>query len=212
MRLDIKDQGVGIPKAKLDRVFDPFFTTNETGTGLGLSTVQSIIRNHGGAILVDSKEGEGTTMSVILPVEESAPLTPPSQGQNVEERFSGRVLVMDDEEPILEMMGPLLESLGFEPTWARNGEEAIYAYRLAMGSGEPFIAVIMDLTVRGGMGGKEAVRGILAADPEAHVIVFSGYSNDPIMAHPQDYGFRDVLQKPFSMQDLSAKLLRLLAR
>jgi two-component system cell cycle sensor histidine kinase/response regulator CckA len=210
--LDIRDEGIGIPKANLDRIFDPFFTTKETGLGLGLSTVQSIIRNHGGTILVDSKEGEGTTISVILPVEEYEARESPPPIRRMEEHYSGRILVMDDEEPILDMMAPMLESLTFEPTCVRNGEEAIYAYRLGIASEEPFSAVIMDLTIRGGMGGKEAAHRILAEDPEARVIVFSGYSNDPIMAHPQEYGFRDVLQKLFTLQDLSAKLFDLLMR
>ncbi len=211
VRLDIKDEGTGISKEVLDHIFDPFFTTKSTGTGLGLSSVQSIVRNHGGTILVDTKLGKGTTMSVILPaVHEQAP-EPVPEVQTAARHASGRVLVMDDEEAILDMMEIILKDLGYEPTSVADGEGAISAYRTAMTEGRPFKAVVMDLTIRGGMGGKEAVQGLLAMDPQAKVMVSSGYSDDPIMAHPQEYGFVEVLQKPFTMQDLSVKLSGILS-
>lgn len=211
VRLDIRDEGSGIPENIKDHIFDPFFTTKKTGGGLGLYSVQSIVRHHGGTILVDSTPGKGTTMSVILPVVEGNVQEPLPSSQSAERHFSGRIMVMDDEEFIRDMMASILEGLGFEPTCVVDGEEAISEYRAAMSTGRPFSAVIMDLTIRGGMGGKEAIQGILADDPGARVIVSSGYSDDPIMAHPNDYGFREVLPKPFTLQDLSTKLSDILS-
>ena len=207
IRIDIIDEGVGIPPNDLERIFDPFYTTKEKGSGLGLSTVRSIVSNHGGIVLVDSIVGKGTTFSVILPSikTENLPAFYPSPEIN-NTTHHGRILVMDDEEPILDVLQTMLEDFGYQVACVRDGDEAISIYRTALSNGHPFQAVIMDLTIRGGMGGKEAVQGILALNPNARVIVSSGYSNDPIMANPQDYGFWDVLAKPFTMQDLSSKI------
>jgi PAS domain S-box-containing protein len=206
VQIDITDEGTGIPEEVLNKIFEPFFTTKKTGTGLGLSTVRSIVRNHGGIVLVRSKLGKGTTFSIILPAQENAKPAPVPIAPKIEVHQSGRILVMDDEEAILEVVPLLLGHLGYESKCVRTGEEAIAAYREGISVDRPFHAVIMDLTVKGGMGGKEAVQDLLSLDPDAKVIVSSGYSNDSIMSNPQEWGFQEVLQKPFTIQDLSEKL------
>ncbi len=212
VQIDIMDEGVGIPQEHLDRIFDPFYTTKENGTGLGLSTVRSIVRNHGGTVQVDSVLGKGTTITLVLPAETSTgPVPAPAAPQNGQGR-RGRILVMDDEESILEVLQIMLEDFGHSVTCVNTGEKAIAAYREGISSGHPFDLVIMDLTIKGGMGGKETIVEILAIDPEARVIVSSGYSNDPIMAHPKEYGFKDVLMKPFTIQELSAKVSSVMGR
>lgn len=210
VQLRITDEGVGIPKENLPRIFDPFFTTKDHGNGLGLSTANSIVKNHGGCIKVESEIGNGTTMIVSLPALEEGIILPTPMKQKVDVGRHGRILVMDDEEPILDVVADMLDGFGYHVTCVKCGEEAIVSYREALSSGRPFDGMIMDLTIRGGMGGKEAIREILSLDPGARVIVSSGYSNDPIMAHPQEYGFQDVLTKPFTMQDLSEKLTSVL--
>ena len=210
VQLRITDEGIGIPKENLDRIFDPFFTTKDYGSGLGLSTVSTIVNNHAGRIRVESEIGKGTTIIVTLPaLEEVCPIPEPVK-QELHAGQHGRILVMDDEEPILEVMVEMLNGFGYEADCVRCGEEAIVSYREALSIGQPYNGIIMDLTIRGGMGGKETIKGILSLDPGARAIVSSGYSNDPIMAHPQEYGFLDVLTKPFTMLDLSEKLSSLL--
>ena len=192
IRIDVRDEGCGIPKDVLDKIFEPFFTTKETGSGLGLATVQSIIRNHEGHVRVDSQVGKGTTVSIILPSVDHDIASSIPVKVRLEVRQPGRILVMDDEEPIREALSAILADFGYDPISVRNGEEAIDAYRDAISEKRPFGVVIMDLTIRGGMGGKEAAQHILAMDPQAKMIVSSGYSNDPIMAHPEEYGFCDI--------------------
>ncbi len=203
--IEIKDEGGGIHPDHMDKIFDPFFTTKATGTGLGLSTVRSIVRNHGGIVTVDSRVGAGTKFSIVLPATEDD-AQPSIEILRVDMKRQGSILVMDDEESILDVLQTMLESFGYLVECAKTGEEAIKAYRRRLSEGRPFDAVIMDLTIRGGMGGKEAIHEIRSMDPDARVIVSSGYSNDPIMAHPREYGFADVLQKPFTMNDLSTKI------
>ena len=197
---------MGIPKENLDKIFDPFFTTKDYGSGLGLSTISSIVKNHGGVIEVESEIGKGTTMIVSLPALEGNTQEPREMRPELNFGHHGRILVMDDEEPILDVMADMLDRLGYQADCVRCGEEAIVLYREALSNGRPFDGMVMDLTIRGGMGGKEAIKEILALDPKARVIVSSGYSNDPIMANPQEYGFRDFLAKPFTMQDLSSRV------
>jgi signal transduction histidine kinase/ActR/RegA family two-component response regulator len=210
VQIRITDEGVGIPKENLSRIFDPFYTTKDSGHGLGLSTVNSIVKNHGGNIKVESEVGKGTTMIVSLPALKEYSQSPWQMNQEVNVGQRGRILIMDDEEPILDVLADMLIGFGYQVGCVRCGEEAITSYREALSSGRPYDGMIMDLTIRGGMGGKEAIKGILSLDPKARVIVSSGYSNDPIMAHPHEYGFRDVLTKPFTMRDLSEKLLSVL--
>ncbi len=212
VKVNVIDQGVGIPADKIDKIFDPFFTTKKEGSGLGLSISHSIISNHGGHIEVKSQPGEGTTFTFYLPASGE---TPPSSIKqellvdNVEGK--GRVMIMDDDEMIRELVGNMLHSFGYEAVFARDGEEAVKLYLEAKEKAEPIEAIIMDLTIPGGMGGKDAVLEIHKIDPEAKVIVASGYSNDPILAEYSDYGFSAAIIKPFKLQEFREIVSRILA-
>lgn len=205
VRITISDQGVGIPPHYLHKIFDPYFTTKQKGSGLGLATSYSIIRNNAGYISVESESGVGTTFSVYLPATHAAEPAPkiavsaPLPGQ-------GRILVMDDEEMVREILSNMLGKLGYEPVCAVDGEEAIRLYQEARASGRPFTAAIFDLTVPGGMGGKEAIRRLLAIDPRIKALVSSGYSEDPIMAEFRNSGFQGVISKPYRIMELSQAL------
>jgi PAS domain S-box-containing protein len=202
MSISIMDHGIGIPKNHLSKIFDPYFTTKQEGSGLGLSTAYSIIKKHGGSMEVESELGIGTTFDICLPAADG---TIPSSTVD-EERVSpgkGRILVMDDEEAVRDVARGMLESIGYSVTLAKNGAEAIGIYRQAMASGEPVDALLMDLTIPGGMGGREAIHRLLEIDPNVKSIVCSGYSNDLIMASYRSYGFRGVIRKPFSLKQLS---------
>jgi PAS domain S-box-containing protein len=210
VKLTVTDQGVGIPQEHLAKVFDPYFTTKEKGTGLGLAVSYSIIRNHGGHILVESEPGVRTTFTVYLPASDRT-AADVQHAQDDLVRGSGRVLVMDDEEMVRLVTGEILGALGYEAEFACDGGEAIERYRNAKECGQPFDVVIMDLTIAGGMGGKDAIRKLLEYDPDVKAIVSSGYSNDPIMASFRDHGFSDVIVKPYKTVDLSRKLHALMA-
>ncbi len=202
IRISISDEGVGIPKEHLEKIFEPFFTTKPKGSGLGLATSYSIVNNHGGHIAVESRVGAGTTFHVYLPVS-GQEARKRRQESETPSRGSGRILFMDDEEVVRDVAGEMLTSLGYEVAFAHDGDEAIELYAKAMASGRPFDGVIMDLTVPGGMGGKDAVQKLRELDPAAKVIVSSGYSNDPIMADFRTYGFSGVVSKPYTIKNLS---------
>lgn len=198
----VKDYGGGIAKENLQKIFDPYFTTKEKGSGLGLSTVYSIVKNHGGYITVGSELGKGTTFCVYLP----------STKKNIIKRVAqkeeyitgrGRILLMDDEELIRTVTGEMLMKLGYEVELAEDGAKAVDVYRKAKESGKPFDAVIMDLTIPGGMGGKDAIKKLLEIDPAIKAIVSSGYSDDPIMADYKKYGFKGCIAKPYKMAEVS---------
>jgi PAS domain S-box-containing protein len=205
IKISVQDQGSGIPPEHLQRIFDPFFTTKHKGRGLGLATAYSVVRKHEGLIEVESKTDQGTTFHVYLPASAQAMPTDSQQGKWL--TGQGRVLVMDDEPDILSLSHVVLKRLGYEAELARDGAEAIRRYREAAEVGKPFSAVIMDLTIPGGMGGKEAIKRLLEFDPQARAIVSSGYSNDPVMAEFQKHGFRGVVAKPYQIHEL-AKVLR----
>ncbi|MFZ5866321.1 MAG: PAS domain S-box protein [Thermodesulfobacteriota bacterium] len=211
VKLTIKDHGVGIPAHILPRVFDPYFTTKREGSGLGLATAFSIIKNHEGLVTVESEVGQGTTFQVYLPATEHDVLA--DKGRQKEAfRGSGRVLIMDDEESIRELARTALTELGYTVEAARDGEEAISLFRSARESHRPFDATILDLTVPGGMGGKEAVQKIRDIDPQAVVIVSSGYSMDPVMGNFRKYGFDGVVAKPYTLTELSFTLDQLISQ
>jgi two-component system, cell cycle sensor histidine kinase and response regulator CckA len=206
--LSFADQGCGIPENELNNIFDPYFTTKPAGNGLGLASVHSIVCRHNGHIGVTSVTGGGTTFTIHLPSigETYADHRIETVKQAADNQIGGSILVMDDEEMILNLVAGMLEHLGYKVTKCLNGLEAIDKYRFANDSGTPFSAAIMDLTVPGGMGGREAAERILEIDPMACLIVSSGYSNDPIISDYKSYGFSAAVAKPYTVKELS-KLL-----
>jgi|GEM_PF-465957 len=207
VKIAVQDSGIGIPSSHLPRLFDPYFSTKHRGSGLGLATAYSIIKNHDGAIWVESELGKGTTFCIYLPALGGQAIAQEDSEARVV-RGNGRVLLMDDEEAIRELGGEALKLLGYEVQVAREGREAAELYEEAMKCGAPFDAVIMDLTVPGGMGGAETVRILQKLDPQVKAIVSSGYSTDPIMANYEKFGFCDVVPKPYSAMELSQALSR----
>jgi PAS domain S-box-containing protein len=202
VEITISDTGTGIPENYLDRIFDPYFSSKQQGSGLGLAICHSIIRNHDGHIGVISTPGEGATFTITLPACRKQPAAAKPEHAVALPAMQARVLVMDDEEIIRNMLESMLKHINYQVVLTENGEEALARYQAAHRAGEPIDVVIMDLTIRGGMGGQEAAGKILEIDPAARIIVSSGYSNDPIMASYRDYGFCAAISKPFQLQDL----------
>lgn len=203
MKITIQDGGIGIPQKYLDKIFDPFFTTKKKGTGLGLSIVFSIIKKHDGCITVDSEPGKGTKFQIYLPASEKSMISSSiSEAESTVETAHNRILVMDDNKDIRDLLKLTLDKIGHETTFAVDGQQAINAYKEAMKQGEPFDVVIMDLTISGGMGGKEAIKKLREFHPDVKAIVFSGYSNDPVVANYTDYGFKGTISKPFRIKEL----------
>lgn len=201
----LTDTGCGISEENLKKIFDPYFTTKVSGNGLGLASAHSIISKHGGHIDVRSQVGVGTTFEILLPASKRKILNSRSQTTVLKKTdHSGcRILVMDDEEIIRELVTNMLQEVGCEVEKCSDGTEAIASYQAAMLAGKPFTAVIMDLTIPNGMGGREAAGHILDLDPLAGLIVSSGYANDPIMADPSQFGFRASLVKPYNFEEIS---------
>jgi CheY-like chemotaxis protein len=194
---------VGIPEPYLKRIFDPYFTTKPKGNGLGLATTYSIIKNHNGLITVESEVHVGSTFTLYLPaslhqelpVETSRPITETITG-------TGRVLVVDDEEAIRALVEFTLTRLGYKVMQAASALEGVNIYREKFEAGERFDAVILDLTLPGGMGGKEALKKLIEIDPTVNAIVSSGYATDATMSRYQDFGFRGVIAKPYEAAEL----------
>jgi PAS domain S-box-containing protein len=212
VRIVVRDQGQGIAPEHLPKIFDPYFTTKEAGTGLGLTSAYSIVRKHGGDIYVTSEIGKGTTLEVYL---QAATANTCHRNNSVPRTVSvgkGSVLVMDDEEYIREMMDEMLALLGYDPEGCCCGEELVQKYREKAEQGHPPDVVILDLTVPGRMGGLEAAKAILEFDPTAKLIVASGYSTNPVMANYRAYGFAAALAKPFRVEDVSSELSRVLGQ
>jgi PAS domain S-box-containing protein len=202
IRIAIRDHGVGIAPENLQKIFDPYFTTKKTGSGLGLATSYSIIKNHEGAISVESKLNDGTTFYILLPASrnimpvQKVQESPPAPAH-------GKILIMDDEDIILEMNETMLTELGYQVTTAKDGKEAVELYIQHKKTGAPFDVVIMDLTIPGGIGGEDAIKTLLDFDPNVKAVVSSGYSNDPIMANYKKFGFANVLSKPYQIRELA---------
>ena len=214
VKLTLRDEGIGIEEDNLERIFDPYFSTRADGHGLGLATVHSIVSKHNGFIKVDSTPGSGTIVTVFLPVdkpaESSASRLSDSQLPITEKTTPARVLIMDDEELIRRVAMMMLEKSGYFVDAVSDGDAALAKYTSAKQEGKPFDIVIMDLTIPGGMGGKEAIKKLLQIDPEAKVIVSSGYFSDPVVAEFSEYGFKGCLTKPFQMDELLNEIESLL--
>ncbi len=205
VQITVADQGIGISEEDLSKIFDPYFSSKETGSGLGLAICYSIIKKHDGLITVSSKVSGGTTFSIYLPA--TTHKTPEKeQANDTEPMGGGKILVMDDDEMVQRIACEMLSHLGCASEIARDGREAIDLYRQALMTDEPFEAVLMDLTIRGGMGGKETIKRLSAIDPTVKAVVSSGYANDPIMADFRKYGFCGVAPKPYNLQELRAAL------
>jgi PAS domain S-box-containing protein len=202
VRISISDHGAGIPADHLNKIFDPYFTTKEKGTGLGLATSHSIIKKHGGYITVESVVGQGATFYIYLPASAGRDMANRTKYQTTAP-VRGKILVMDDEAMMRAIMSEMLDNLGYSAEFSKNGNEAIELFKRAKESEKPFDAAILDLTVPGGMGGKETIKGLLDLDPGIKAIVSSGYSNDPIMAEFRDYGFAGVITKPYKLTELN---------
>ncbi len=202
----VRDYGVGIKPEHLPRIFDPYFTTRKHARGLGLASAYAVIRKHEGQINVDTQVGRGTTFQIYLPASVKAVESPVAETDQKRFFGQGRVLVMDDEQDILMLVREMLELMGYEVEVARDGAEALQRYMASKRGGNPFSAVIMDLTIPEGMGGKEAIRRLREMDPHVKAIVSSGYSYDPVMASFREYGFSGVIPKPYVMEDLGRVL------
>ena len=203
IRVAIRDEGVGIPENYLKRIFDPYFTTKEKGTGLGLATTYSIVKNHNGLITVDSTVHFGSTFTLYLPALRNQQMeAEPPRTINPVIAGTGRVLIVDDEEAIRALVEYTLSHLGYEVTEAETALDGVNIYREKLEAGERFDAVILDLTLPGGMGGKEALKRLIEIDPTVNAIVSSGYAMDSTMSRYQDFGFRGVIAKPYEASEL----------
>jgi CheY-like chemotaxis protein len=231
VHISFEDKGRGIPKAHLSKLFDPYFSTKpmgvQKGMGLGLATAHAIVKKHGGHIKVQSTSDVGTTVNIYLPASADAQSQQARQAGHPAERAESqahgaernetetqsaiqRILVMDDEEMLRNLAEQMLNRLGYEVETVKDGIEAIEVYKKQLDSVKPFDAVILDLTVKGGMGGEETLKELMKIDPDVKAIVASGYFNDPVMADFQDYGFDAAIAKPYEMKDLKQALEKLL--
>ncbi|MBT3192621.1 MAG: response regulator [Verrucomicrobia bacterium] len=205
LKISVQDQGLGIDPDVLPRIFDPYFTTKKGGSGLGLATSYAIIKKHDGAISVDSKVNRGSLFTVCIPASDKPLPDLPKTGDRPIPG-EGRILVMDDEQVILNIIEAALIRLGYTSKCVPDGQTAVEAYREAMEKGEPFDAVILDITVPGGMGGEETVGLLMAMDSDVKAIVSSGYATGGVMSNPERKGFKAVIAKPYSIQQLSVVL------
>ncbi|HOO70829.1 MAG TPA: response regulator [Spirochaetota bacterium] len=202
VKVSIKDHGMGIPEEYSEKIFDLFFTTKQKGNGIGLATSFSIIKKHSGHLSYESIPGKGTTFHVYLPASGSELNTKKTVSLKRSPEKHGRILVMDDEEIIRKIVQKMLTKIGYAVDTAHEGNEAIEMYRKAAGNNKKYDMVLMDLTVPGGMGGREATEKILEIDPAAIIVASSGYANDPIRINYMQYGFKNFLPKPFKIDEL----------
>ncbi|MEO6845971.1 MAG: ATP-binding protein [Chthoniobacterales bacterium] len=222
--ISIKDCGVGISEENLSRIFDPYFSTKTYGSGIGLSTCYSILKRHQGVIMVNSEKGKGSEFIVLLPAaspltklknekaakEMVAAMSMPAPVEKENER-KGRVLIVDDEAMILNILKSMLKNLGYNASTANSTEDALVMYKEARESNTPFNVVVLDATIPGGIGGEAALRQFLKIDPEACVIICSGYTNNKVMTDYENIGFKGRLEKPFQVAELGAVLKKVLS-
>ncbi|MEO5657197.1 MAG: MASE1 domain-containing protein [Nitrospiria bacterium] len=201
VQVAVHDQGPGIPAADLPKIFDPFFTTKPRGTGLGLTTSYAIVKKHDGYLAAESTPGQGSTFLMYLPASRRT-ITRPSTAVARPATAGAKILFMDDEPPIRDFVGALLQQAGCDAVCVGDGGKAVEQYQTALRQGRPFDVVILDLTVPGAMGGQETIKRLLEIDPRAAAIVSSGYSNDPVVAEFGAHGFIGRLTKPYDPDDL----------
>jgi CheY-like chemotaxis protein len=209
VEVSVADDGCGIPAENLLRIFDPFFTTKSKGSGLGLATTYSIIQRHHGHLEVESEIGVGSTFRFYLPGSDLS-LQPTQEDEWLGTHGSGRILLMDDEPALCDLARAGLLEYGFEVSTATGGSEAVRLFYEAQRAGKPYDAVVLDLTIRGDMGGRETLQRLFTLDPGVKAIVASGYSNDPVMSRHRDYGFSGMIAKPFRMVDLARTIVEVL--
>ena len=209
LRLTVTDHGLGIPAAVLPKIFDPYFSTKQRGTqkgmGLGLTICHAIVRRHGGAITVASEIDAGTTLQVFLPASRKSPTPAPLVPTANVTRF-GRILVMDDEADLRTAVRLALGIIGYTVELAKEGKSAVELYQQAKASGQPFDGVLLDLTVRGGMGGLAAMQLLRAFDPQVRAVVMSGYAEEDVLRDYARHGFISALAKPFDLESLRRAL------
>jgi len=213
IKCTVRDNGIGIKKKHIKHVFDPFYSTKEVGRGLGLATVYSIIKKHAGYISLDSELSKGTTFTLYLPASESlvnSLLKQPEVKKYSKIEQTARILVMDDEEKICKLLKKMLEVKGHSVSTASDGKQAIEMYKQSLGERKPFDTVILDLTIPGGIGGKEVIKELLKINPKVKGIVTSGYANDPVMANYKEYGFKGIITKPYTSKELQVALNQVL--
>lgn len=215
VRFDIQDEGAGIPADILERVFDPYFSTKPRGTqkgmGMGLSVAWGIVQSHGGHIAIASQEQGGTTVTLFLPAVPEARSLKGALAE-MEGPLRAKILVMDDEPMLRQLAEAVMEHLGYQCETARHGKEAVAKYKEAMDKGDPFDMVILDLTVKGGMGGIPTMAQLLTIDPHVKAVIYTGYSADPILENYRLYGFQGALPKPYAIKDMAEMIRRVLGK
>lgn len=205
IEIRVQDEGVGIAPQHIDKIFDPYFTTKQTGSGLGLSSSYSIIRKHNGSIRVTSRLQQGTIFTICLPAMKATVAEPVQQiAAPLDERPMRRahILVLDDEEVVRNMIGAMLESLGHSVKLTSDCVQAMLEYEASLHSDAAYDAVIVDLMIPGGMGGQEVTQELLKMNPAAKIILSSGYATDPVIANYEAYGFTARVIKPYRFDDL----------
>ena len=200
IKISISDNGCGIDEENLAKIFDPYFTTKEKGSGLGLATCYSIIKNHHGLLRVESIVGQGTTFSILIPATETL-IAESENDKDSEFTGEGKILLMDDDFNVRDMFIHITKNLGFDVDSASHGEEAIQIFRNFQKSGEKYKFVLLDITIPGGMGGKETIIKLREIDPDVKAIATSGYSEDSINTHFKEFGFNGFLSKPFKVKE-----------
>ncbi|MFV1995767.1 MAG: PAS domain-containing protein, partial [Verrucomicrobiales bacterium] len=209
VRVTVLDDGPGVRFDVRDRIFDPYFSTKPENSGLGLSTAEAIARQHLGHLVMDAEQLQGASFSIYLPA--AAPFeAPPATAGTGAPSAAGRILVMDDENLVRSSVAGILKAYGYEVETAENGEQALEIYARCKSEAHPIDITLMDLTIHGGMGGKEAIGRLIALDPEAIAVVCTGYSNDLITENFENYGFRGAIKKPFQPDDLNTLLRELI--
>jgi PAS domain S-box-containing protein len=212
VRLSVKDTGIGIPSDILPRIFDPFFTTKQKGSGLGLATAFSIITRHEGYIEVQSSPGNGATFHVYLPAASEAGEIIPQEPLLAQHRGQGTIIIMDDEEVMRDTLSSMLNAYGYSVIQLHDGSEVLPRFKETVAHKQRPVAIILDLTVPGGMGGKEAGSILRSYDKTVPIFISSGYAEDPILANPENYGFTGSITKPYMKSELAALLEKLLRK